>query len=77
MKVVSALHFLKSELNVMHRDVKPANILINRNGAVKICDFGISGRLIDSIARSHVGSRNYMAVNIIVTNFSFFVETSA
>lgn len=43
MSVVSALHYLHTQLRVIHRDVKPSNILINRSGQVKICDFGISG----------------------------------
>ncbi|XP_033102578.1 dual specificity mitogen-activated protein kinase kinase 6-like [Anneissia japonica] len=60
--VVSALNFLKSKLNVIHRDVKPSNILINRTGQIKLCDFGISGKLVDSIAKTKdAGSRPYMA----------------
>jgi len=30
------------EANVMHRDVKPANVLITPNCDVKLCDFGLS-----------------------------------
>ncbi|XP_074647386.1 dual specificity mitogen-activated protein kinase kinase 6-like isoform X2 [Tubulanus polymorphus] len=60
--VVNALHFLKEELNVIHRDIKPSNILINRNGQVKICDFGISGHLVDSVAKTmDAGCKPYMA----------------
>jgi serine/threonine protein kinase len=60
--VVQALHYLHTELHVIHRDVKPSNILINKAGAVKICDFGISGYLVDSIARTKdAGCRPYMA----------------
>jgi mitogen-activated protein kinase kinase len=38
--MISGLKFLKEELSVIHRDVKPTNVLINRNGQVKICDVG-------------------------------------
>jgi len=49
---------------VIHRDVKPSNILINRNGEVKICDFGISGNLVDSVAKTiDAGCKPYMAVS--------------
>ncbi|CAF1372437.1 unnamed protein product [Adineta steineri] len=44
--VVRALDFLKSK-NIVHRDVKPANILINKDGKIKLCDFGICGNLTD------------------------------
>lgn len=39
------------------RDVKPSNILVNSQGEIKICDFGVSGQLIDSMANSFVGTR--------------------
>lgn len=61
---------------IMHRDVKPSNILVNSAGEIKICDFGVSGQLIDSMANSFVGTRSYMSVSfIILTNFFFiFVD---
>ena len=44
-------------------DVKPSNIRLDRQGNVKLCDFGIAGQLVDSIARTRdVGCRPYMAV---------------
>jgi serine/threonine protein kinase len=63
-QVIKALHYLQSELRVMHRDVKPSNILISRDGQVKICDYGISGHLVDSVAKTiEAGCKPYMAVS--------------
>jgi len=44
-------------------DVKPSNVLVNSRGEIKICDFGVSGQLIDSMANSFVGTRSYMSVS--------------
>ncbi|CAG9533327.1 unnamed protein product [Cercopithifilaria johnstoni] len=46
--VLLALEYLKEKENIMHRDIKPSNILIDHSGTIKLCDFGIAGRLIDS-----------------------------
>ena len=60
--VVSALHYLHTQLKVIHRDVKPSNILVSTNGKVKMCDFGISGHLVDSLAKTQdAGCKPYMA----------------
>ncbi|XP_035696001.1 dual specificity mitogen-activated protein kinase kinase 4-like isoform X2 [Branchiostoma floridae] len=59
---VKALNYLKTRLNIIHRDVKPSNILLDRKGNIKMCDFGISGQLVDSIAKTRdAGCRPYMA----------------
>lgn len=59
---VKALNYLKEKLKIMHRDVKPSNILLDKSGAIKLCDFGISGQLVDSIAKTRdAGCRPYMA----------------
>lgn len=43
-------------------DIKPSNILANTAGQIKICDFGVSGELINSIANTFVGTSTYMSV---------------
>jgi len=65
---VQALSYLKEQLKIIHRDVKPSNILLDRHGNIKLCDFGISGQLVDSIAQSRdAGCRPYMAVCLYLT----------
>ncbi|XP_078723312.1 LOW QUALITY PROTEIN: dual specificity mitogen-activated protein kinase kinase 6-like [Lampetra fluviatilis] len=60
--IVKALEHLHRKLSVIHRDVKPSNVLINTQGHVKMCDFGISGYLVDSVAKTmDAGCKPYMA----------------
>lgn len=45
----------------MHRDIKPSNVLVNSQGFIKLCDFGVSGELVNSVADTFVGTSTYMA----------------
>lgn len=55
------LRFLKDQLQIIHRDVKPTNVLLNTKGQVKLCDFGVSGQLEKSLAKTNIGCQSYMA----------------
>ena len=56
--------------NIVHRDIKLENILIDLNNNVKICDFGI-GLVLNSLndkLYDHCGTPMYMAPEILLAN---------
>ena len=62
-QIVSGLRYLHANLRIVHRDVKPSNLLVNKAGRVKISDFGVSGQLANSVTKcnSWVGTVTYMS----------------
>ncbi len=43
-QIADALHFAH-QIGIVHADLKPANIMVNRSGVVKVLDFGVSQQL--------------------------------
>ncbi|CAN1340197.1 Mitogen-activated protein kinase kinase 2, partial [Linum perenne] len=62
-QVLQGLLYLHHEKHVIHRDMKPSNLLINHRGEVKITDFGVSAIMQSSTgqANTFVGTYNYMS----------------
>lgn len=58
---LGGLVYLYTKHHIMHRDIKPSNILVNSQGSIKLCDFGVSGELVNSVADTFVGTSTYMA----------------
>ncbi|KAK9426207.1 putative Kinase-like domain-containing protein [Seiridium unicorne] len=59
--VLGGLTYLHSK-KIIHRDIKPSNILLCRDGAVKLCDFGVSGDFgTKGEANTFIGTSYYMA----------------
>ena len=68
-QMISALAYVHQE-NFIHRDVKPANILLLINGNVKLCDFGLAMRLPQDgcVRGSDRGTFNYAAPEVVFSH---------
>ncbi|VDM16100.1 unnamed protein product [Hydatigera taeniaeformis] len=63
--VVKGLDFLR-QCDIQHRDVKPTNMLVNRSGCVKICDYGVAQKMEDDITKTNVGTYKFLAPERLV-----------
>jgi len=61
-QVTQALEILHRH-NIIHRDIKPGNILVNSRGSVKLTDFGVLAALDshEALAKSYVGTVLYFS----------------
>ena len=62
MNIADALAYAHSK-NILHRDIRPANILLSKEGHLKVADLGTSRYLEDDqhFASTRIGSPPYMA----------------
>ena len=65
--VLDGLLFLHRR-HIMHRDLKAANVLLTRQGAIKLADFGVATRMTSSISARHtlVGTAPWLAPEVVV-----------
>ena len=64
-QVLTGLQYLHSK-NVVHRDIKGANILTTKDGVVKLADFGVAKQFSETTKSSSVvGTPYWMAPEIV------------
>lgn len=64
-RLCRALQYVFEKARIVHRDVSPSNIMMTREGTVKLIDFGIATS-IDSKDQSLTGKPAYMAPEMVM-----------
>jgi len=62
--ILQALDYLHNDVQVLHRDLKSANILLTPDADVKIADFGVSRELQRQLTFNAYGTPHWMAPEI-------------
>ncbi|XP_022943074.1 mitogen-activated protein kinase homolog NTF3-like [Cucurbita moschata] len=67
-QLLSGLQYLHST-NILHRDLKPGNLLVNANCDMKICDFGLArtSKDKDQVMTEYVVTRWYRAPELLLS----------
>jgi len=64
-QLLLALQYLHDDLSVVHADIKPANVLLDEDGLVRLCDLGSAAQLCEGGRSTLVGSPAYTAPEVV------------
>ena len=86
MQLLETLVYLHDNCHIIHRDIKPDNIILERNGNIKLLDFGLSAYLVNQNQqlvsnRSLKGALNFVPTEIIFSqlplNYDYKIDVFA
>ena len=70
----SVLHYL-TQRKIIHRDIKPDNLMMNSYGYIKVIDFGVAKYLMKDYTNTIIGTPHYMSPEVILGKpYSFEVD---
>ena len=74
--ILNGLHNLH-KMGIMHRDLVPANILLHKNGSIKITDFGLSCSISSNPEYANVTTLPYRAPEILENCFENYCSRAS
>ncbi|KAI4840405.1 tetratricopeptide repeat protein [Plasmodium brasilianum] len=72
--ILKSFFYIHKQKNICHRDVKPSNILMSKNGLVKLEDFGESEYMTNNMIKGTKGTYEFMPPEFFTSLTSYSGE---